>query len=104
MVAQIEVEVSDNPGLHRYEARIGAIVAGFAVYRLEDERTVFTHTVVGDDWEGHGIGSALAHFALDDVIAAGRQVTPICPFFVAYISKHPKYVASVDQAHQAQFS
>jgi predicted GNAT family acetyltransferase len=104
MAAEIDVEVSDNPGLHRYEARIGAIVAGFAVYRLEDGRTVFTHTIVGDDWEGHGVGSALARYAMDDVIAAGRQVTPICPFFVAYIARHPKYVEFVDPAHQAQFS
>ena len=104
MAAEIDVEVSDNPRLHRYEARIGAIVAGFAVYRLEDERTVFTHTIVGDDWEGHGVGSALARYALDDVIADGREVTPICPFFVAYISRHPNYVSAVDPAHRDQFS
>jgi hypothetical protein len=89
--------------LNRYEARIDGVVAGFAVYRIEGNRTVFVHTVVGEGWEGRGVGSTLAREALDDVIAAGRLITPICPFIAAYISKHPQYVASVDPAHQAQF-
>jgi uncharacterized protein len=103
MTAEIDVEVSDNRPLNRYEARIGKVVAGFAVYRIEGDRTVFTHTVVGDDWEGHGVGSSLARYALDDVVAAGRAITPICPFIRAYITKHPQYVTSVDPEFQPQF-
>jgi predicted GNAT family acetyltransferase len=103
MADQINVEVSNNLELNRYEARIGSVVAGFAVYRLHEEQVVFTHTVVADEWEGHGVASAPARFALDDVVGSGRQITPLCPFIAGYIAKHPEYVSSVDAAHQAQF-
>jgi predicted GNAT family acetyltransferase len=95
-----DVVVTDNPGLHRYEARIGDVVAGFISYRIEGERTVLVHTSVRDEWEGHGVGGALARFALDDIVAAGRQITPLCPFVQGYLRRHPEYLSSVDDAHR----
>jgi predicted GNAT family acetyltransferase len=89
-----DIEVTDNPALHRYEARVDGVLAGFAAYRLEGERTVFTHTSVGDEWEGQGVASALARYALDDVVGAGRTITPICPFIAGYIARHPQYISS----------
>ena len=53
---------------------------------------IFTHTEVEDRFEGQGVGSALARFALDDVRAAGtRKVLPLCPFIKGWIEKHPDY-------------
>jgi predicted GNAT family acetyltransferase len=53
---------------------------------------IFTHTQVEDAYEGHGVGSALARFALDDVRASGtRKVLPLCPFIKGWIEKHPDY-------------
>ena len=98
-----DIEVVANPALSRYEARIDGAVAGFTTYRLVGDRTVFTHTSVRDEWEGHGVGGALARYALDDVVAAGRLITPLCPFIAGYIARHPEYVASVDAAHREQF-
>ena len=50
-------------------------------------------------FEGRGIGSQLATFALDDARARGLAVVPRCPFFAAFIGRHPEYadlVADVD--------
>ncbi|MGD9962085.1 GNAT family N-acetyltransferase [Nocardioides sp.] len=84
------VEVTDNPGQHRYEAHVDGELAGFAAYTLSATQIVFTHTEV--HLEGRGVGSALVRAALDDVRRrGGLQVVPRCPFVRAFIDKHPAY-------------
>jgi uncharacterized protein len=47
---------------------------------------------VFDQFEGHGVGSALARSALDEVRAKGeRDVVPVCPFIHGWIDDHPEY-------------
>jgi len=92
-----DVVTTHNPAAHRYEAHLDGELAGFAEYELTDARVVFTHTVVEDRFEGKGVGSALARFALDDVRADGtRRVLPRCPFIRGWIGKHPEYADLVD--------
>lgn len=88
-----EIETSNNTELSRYEARVDGELAGFAEYELRGEGVIiFTHTEVGDAFEGKGVAGTLARFALDDVRATGtRRVVPRCPFFKAWIDKHPDY-------------
>lgn len=86
-----DVQTSDNPGEQRYEARVDGELAGFAAYRVEGDRVVFTHTEVEDAHEGEGVGSALARFGLDDVRAAGRTAVPACSFIRGWIDHHPDY-------------
>ena len=87
-----DVETSHNPAEHRYEAHLDGELAGFAAYDLTDRVIVFTHTEVEPEFEGHGVGSALARFALDDVRATGtHRVLALCPFIKGWIEKHPEY-------------
>ena len=91
-----DVVVTNNQGENRYEAHVGGDLAGFAAYQLTDELIVFTHTEVERAFEGQGIGSALARFALDDVRDAGtRKVLPLCPFIKGWIERHRDYVPLV---------
>ncbi|WP_106298588.1 GNAT family N-acetyltransferase [Knoellia remsis] len=91
-----DVTVTNNTDENRYEARLGDELAGVAEYQLTDELIVFTHTEVEPKFEGKGIGSALAQFALDDVRDAGtRKVLPLCPFIKAWIGRHPDYIPLV---------
>ncbi|WP_248961638.1 GNAT family N-acetyltransferase [Sphaerisporangium perillae] len=85
------VEVADNPGADRYEITVGGRLAGFAEYRRRPGRIVFTHTEVGDEFEGQGLGSRLIGDALDAARAAGVSVVPVCPFVARYIERHPEY-------------
>jgi len=90
------VDVERNDDASRYEARIAGGLAGFAQYQLTPELVVFTHTEVDPHFEGLGIGSALARYALDDVRAAStRKVLPLCPFIKGWIQRHPEYVPLV---------
>ncbi|MDF1606534.1 GNAT family N-acetyltransferase [Nocardioides sp. YIM 152315] len=87
-----DVQTSHHPSASRYEAHIDGELAGFAEYQLTDRLVVFTHTEVDERFEGQGVGSALARFALDDVRADGaRRVLPLCPFVKGWIGKHPDY-------------
>lgn len=87
-----DVEVTDNPAQSRYEAHVNGELAGIAEYHLTKSSIVFTHTEVLPDFEGHGVGSELARYALDDVRAKGeRDVVPVCPFIHGWIDDHPEY-------------
>ena len=94
----MSVAVQDAPERHRWEAHETGALAGFADYRAEDGRVVFTHTVVEPAFEGRGVGSALVRTALDDARARGLRVVPRCPFFRSWIESHPDYADLVDGA------
>lgn len=86
------IEVRDNEAESRYEATLDGELAGIAVYGLGPVSIVFLHTEVLPEFEGKGIGSALAKAALDDVRAKGeRDVIPLCPFIKGWIEHHPDY-------------
>ena len=88
-----DIELVSNPDKSRYEAWIGGELAGFAEYQLTDALIVFTHTEVPRRYEGQGVGSAIARFALDDVrTASTRRVLPVCPFIKGWIGRHREYV------------
>jgi predicted GNAT family acetyltransferase len=91
-----QLNIVDNPERGRYEAFLGEEKAGYSEYVLRPGRVVFTHTVVRPKFEGHGIGSRLAKFVIEDVRARGLRITPVCPFVRAYLRRHSEYDAIVD--------
>jgi len=98
-----DVVVTDNRAAHRYEAHVDGELVGLTTYLLVDERVVFNHAEVYPKWEGHGVGSALARGALDDVVAQGKWITPKCPFIVDFVRQHPAYLEHVDERHRTEF-
>ena len=93
----MDVVVRDDPENQRYVALVDDDVAGFADYHEDSGCCVFPHTVVEDGYGGQGVGKALVRTALDDVRARGGQMVPVCPFFAAYIEKHPEYQDLVER-------
>ena len=86
------VTVSDDREKSRFEAvDESGVVAGFAAYRREGDRVVFTHTEVDDAFEGRGVGSVLVRTALDAVREEGLRVVAQCPFVRSFIQDHPEY-------------
>lgn len=55
-----------------------------------DERVLF-HTGVSDEYGGQGLGSTLVRAVVEDVIAAGKSIVPVCPYVVAWLPRHPEY-------------
>lgn len=93
----MEFAVRDNPEEHRFEIDLGDGVA-IAQYMLRPGRIVFTHTEVPPGHGGRGIGTALIHAGLGYARERGLKVTPICPFFAAYIRDHPEEQDLLDPA------
>lgn len=88
---QAPVTVQRNDAAHRYEAHLDGTLAGFLRYRQRDGELVLIHTETLDGFEGRGVGSALARFALDDVRARGEHAVVLCPFIRSWFAKHPEY-------------
>nr|WP_236778924.1 GNAT family N-acetyltransferase [Agromyces seonyuensis] len=96
-VTEDRIVVRRNAEEHRFEIREGGELAGYAVYREEEGRTVFTHTIVLPAFGGRGLGTRLAKAALDAVVEDGGPIVPRCPFIASYLVEHPEYAAHVEQ-------
>ncbi|MDN4175286.1 GNAT family N-acetyltransferase [Nocardioides sp. SOB77] len=87
-------QVRDDRDEQRWVAELDGRVAGFAEYRRDGGTITFTHTVVDDEFEGRGVGSALARTALDAVRDEGTtKIVAQCSFIRGWIDKHPDYQA-----------
>lgn len=73
------VNVKGVPEAKQYEARVEgeSEVAGIAQYIRTTELIAFVHTEVSPEYEGRGVGAALARAGLDEARAARLLVLPI---------------------------
>jgi predicted GNAT family acetyltransferase len=85
------LRVVDNAEASRYEAYVDGQLAGIAEYIRTHNLIAFVHTEVDKAYEGRGIGGALARTSLDAARAAGSPVLAVCPFYTAWIARHPEY-------------
>ncbi|HEX8413578.1 MAG TPA: GNAT family N-acetyltransferase [Sphingomicrobium sp.] len=85
----MDFQVHHNQQERRFQIDLGDSIA-LAAYSLHDGTIVFTHTEVPEQHEGQGIGTLLIKAGLDYARASGLEVVPSCPFFAAYMKKHPE--------------
>jgi predicted GNAT family acetyltransferase len=91
-----ETKVVHNRGQLRYEVYSDDTLAGFTQYHRTGDRVVFTHTQIDKEFGGQGLGKVLAAEALDDVVADGKVIVPMCPFIADYLTKTDKYAGHVE--------
>jgi predicted GNAT family acetyltransferase len=96
MAVETDVTIQDVPQAHRFEARIGDELVGFASYVRDDQRVIYQHTVVGVPYEGMGIGSTLARAAIEDGRARGLRIKATCPFIKDWMARHPEEFTDVE--------
>ena len=99
----MQIDVTDNSEVHRYEAHTDGALAGFIDYRIRDGRISLIHTQVEDAFEGKGVASVLVKRALGTVRDSGLAMLPVCPFVQAYLQRHPEYVDLVPEGERARF-
>ena len=92
--------VRDNAEKHRFEIDLGDGSFAIAQYTLPAGKIMFTHTEVPPEHEGQGLGTLLIRTALESARERGLKVIPICPFFAAYIKKHPEEQDLLDPAYR----
>ena len=98
-----DISVADNPDAHRFELRKAGALAAYAEYNLLKGMLMFTHTEVLPQFEGEGLGSKLATFALDDVRRRGLQAVPVCTFIAGYIRRHGEYRDLVSETRRRAY-
>ena len=86
-----DIIVGDNPENSRFEATLDGILMAVAQYERTGNQITFTHTIVAEAAEGHGVGGKLVEFALDQARAEALAVVPQCPFVQSYLRRHPEY-------------
>ncbi|MET1065241.1 MAG: GNAT family N-acetyltransferase [Arthrobacter sp.] len=95
MEADTSPTVRPNTDRRRYELLDGDRVIGKAHWIPFEHASVperiFFHTTVDEEYRGQGLAARLARFALEDTIAAGVKVVTVCPYFKAYVRKHPEF-------------
>ena len=86
-----DIIVGDNPEASRFEATLDGTLMAVAQYERTTDRITFTHPLVAEAAEGHGVGGKLVKFALDQARADKLVVVPLCPFVQSYLRRHPEY-------------
>jgi hypothetical protein len=92
--------IIDNPAHQRFEIDLGDGEYAFAAYNLLPGAIRFYHTVVPESHGGQGLGTLLIKAGLAAARERGLNVIPICPFFRAYLKKHPEEQDIVDPEHR----
>jgi predicted GNAT family acetyltransferase len=65
---------------------------------------VFFYTEIEPGEEGEGLGSERVRETLDDMRRRRKLIVPSCPFFAAYIRRHPEYLDVVEPSLRAKFT
>jgi len=92
-------DIHDNTESHRYELPVGSEVA-VVIYNLSGQNLMITETLVPVALEGQGIASRLAKHVIADARTRNLLILPVCPFFSAYLQKHPEHADVVHPTYR----
>lgn len=94
-----EPEIRDNAASRRYELAIDGETA-VVTYNLNPPNLMITETLVPERLEGRGLASRLAKHVIADAKSRGLTILPVCPYFSAYLQKHPEHAEQVHPTYR----
>jgi len=83
-----------NPTQQRFEIDVDGQLSVLE-YTFKNHRLFLTHTEVPQALESQGLGTELAHAALEYARQNELTVVAICPFVQEYVGSHPEYQSFV---------
>ncbi|MDL9937005.1 GNAT family N-acetyltransferase [Gordonia sp. ABSL1-1] len=96
-ILQQIAQVVHNKERERFELWVAGDLIGVLGYSTEtrDGETTVTvlHTVLYDEYTGHGLGTRLTRGAIAYVRDQGARLKPVCTFTKHYLDAHPGIVA-----------
>jgi predicted GNAT family acetyltransferase len=101
------ITVRHAPDNHCYELVDGQTSIGKTQYIAPGDsggERIFYHTEVSDDYAGKGLASVLVKHALNDTVAAGLTIIPVCPYVKAWLRRHPEYQQHAGKVRPEHFA
>ena len=92
-------EVTDNTSLRRFELHEQGETA-FLLYERAHDTLRLIHTEVPHALRGKGVGSRLVAGVFHLAEQNGLKVTPLCPFVIEYLKRHPEHLGSIDEHYR----
>lgn len=92
-------DIRDNADAKRYELPVEGDIA-VVTYNLSPPNLMITETLVPVKLEGRGIASRLAKHVIEDARTRDLLILPVCPFFSAYLQKHPEHADVVHPTYR----
>jgi uncharacterized protein len=86
-----EIKIFNSEQHQHFETKLDNGEYGFIEYRWHKGTLVLMHTLVPEKYEGKGIASAIAKFALEYAREKKLQLIVYCPYVRAYMMRHPEY-------------
>ena len=100
----MSISVVKNYELNRFEIYSDGELAGFAEFKVGNQKISYTHTEIDPRFGGQGLGSQLIREVLDEALEQNLEVAPYCSFVSAYIKKNSqKYLHLVPEGLRAKF-
>jgi predicted GNAT family acetyltransferase len=101
----MSISIVNNEELNRFEIYSDGELAGFAEFKVANQKISYTHTEIDPKFSGQGLGSQLIKEALDEALEQNLEVAPYCSFVSAYIRKNSeKYLHLVPEGLRARFA
>ena len=98
-MTELDPDVRDDRDARRYVLPVEGREA-VVLYNPVEGGLIITETLVPQELEGRGIASRLARHVLEDIRRRGLLVLPTCPFFAAYLKKHPEWAEIVHPGYR----
>ena len=100
----MSISIVKNEELNRFEIYSDGELAGFAEFKVANQKISYTHTEIDPRFGGQGLGSQLIKEALDEALEQNLEVAPYCSFVSAYIKKNSeKYLDLIPKSSRNLF-
>lgn len=88
-------EIVHNPVRERFELWVAGDLIGVLGYQIDrgEKTATFLHTVLYDEYSGHGLATRLTGAAVKFMRENQLRVRPLCSFTRHYLNTHPGVVA-----------
>jgi len=97
-----DIRLEDGPSKGRYLYEAGGSTAMLSFSKAGEKLVIIDHTEVAPAFRGQGVGEALVQRAVEDARAAGKEITPLCPFTAAQFRRHPEWADVLRGAPKAR--
>lgn len=82
--------LTNAPDSGRYELREDGELIASAEYSVKGDSVAITRVFTRPTHRGQGIAAVITEYAVDQIVADGRKVVPVCWYAAGWFEQHPE--------------